>query len=261
MAPPVQHYIFGYGSLICRHSRSHTAAPAVATPVRVHGLQRVWSVRAPGFSAMGVVHQLNNASNTNNTNTTIIDDGDDNQPKCCSSTTCLGVLVPVQSDEDLARLDERELGYQREPIGLEKVHLVEFLEDHHYSDPGHAPILEAKRRQQHQQQSLNEGVGEEPNIKIWVYVPELHELPDQASPIVQSYVDTILRGCLDYSEEFAVSFLETTQGWMAQHYVDDRHKPIYPRGDPEWSKQHANRLDALLQQYRPAHFQHRRRIE
>lgn len=241
-----KHYIFGYGSLICQHSRSRTTArPVLATPVLVQGLQRVWSVRVPGFCAMGV--QLSTTTTTN--------DGNNNNAGKSShhdSTECLGVLVPIHSADDLARLDERELGYQREPIALENVHPVPFLEDHHYSDPGHAPFLEGKRQQT---------AGKEPNIQIWVYVPELHELPDADSPIVQSYVDTILRGCLDYSEEFAVSFLETTQGWKQHCYVDDRHRPIYPRGDPEWSNRHAHRLDALLQQYRPEHFQHRKRIE
>ena len=54
----IRHYIFGYGSLICTHSRALTApqnADKVATPVTVRGVERVWSKRIPGMmTAMGI---------------------------------------------------------------------------------------------------------------------------------------------------------------------------------------------------------------
>ena len=219
------HYIFGYGSLICKHSRSlTTTAPStigttttrstndLATPVLVRGLERVWSVRAPTFCAMGVRMQPH--------------------------AECLGVLLPVESREDLERLDERELGYQRMAIDRKNVVRV--------------PFLDEKTEQQN-----NIFVGnhsderEDSDICIWCYVPEEEwsSPPTAESPLVQSYIDTILRGCLDYNEEFAVSFIRKTAGWNTPHYVDDRHKPIYPRGDPDWSKKHATRLDALLREH------------
>ena len=209
-------YIFGYGSLICQHSRSLTATQefsggavvAAATPVLVRGLERVWSVRAPAFCAMGVQFRPH--------------------------AECVGVLVPVHSSDELARLDERELGYQRVLLDRNNVVRVPFLdEDEHYN-----AVFSGG--------GCSDGV-----INIWCYVQEEEwsSPPTAESPLVQSYIDTILRGCLDYNEEFAVSFIQKTAGWKTPHFVDDRHRPIYPRGDPEWSRQHASRLDDLLQKH------------
>ena len=221
-------YIFGYGSLICQHSRSLTATQSrggeavvvVATPVLVRGLERVWSVRAPAFCAMGVQFRPH--------------------------AECVGVLVPVpvHSSEELARLDERELGYQRVLLDRNNVVRVPFLlddqddNDHYYSCEKHNAVFSSG--------SCSDGV-----INIWCYVQEeeWNSPPTAESPLVQSYIDTILRGCLDYNEEFAVSFIQKTAGWKTPHYVDDRHRPIYPRGDPEWSRQHASRLDDLLHKH------------
>lgn len=43
-------------------------------------------------------------------------------------------------------------------------------------------------------------------------------------PIVQTSVDTILRGCLEISEDFAVAFLETVKGWHSEENDDDDEK-------------------------------------
>lgn len=214
------HYIFGYGSLICKHSRALTTKQSrAATPVLVKGLERVWSVRAPTFCAMGVQFR--------------------------PDAECVGVLVPVKSSDDLARLDERELGYERVAVDNDNVTRVPFLEEEHYAEDEHDIVFENKSQ-----------------IHVWVYVPEdaYSAPPSQESPLVQSYVDTIMRGCLQYNEQFVVSFLQKTAGWHTPHYVDDRSRPIYPRGDQDWSLQHASRLDDLLQTHVEDTFQNRRRI-
>jgi len=72
--------------------------------------------------------------------------------------------------------------------------------------------------------------------QIWVYVnkPDTLAPPDEQYPIVQSYVDIFISGCLDLQERVAdksVDFVEacvrTTDGW-SRHWVNDRLMPRRP---------------------------------
>lgn len=108
---------------------------------------------------------------------------------------CNGVVFIVD-DDNLARFDQREQGYRRlridwgdvQPAGLEAL-------------PDHYPL--------------------------WAYVGHHSDEPQPDRPIMQTYLDVILNGCLGYGEDFAHRFLQTTGPW--QHLVDDRHDPQYPR--------------------------------
>lgn len=103
-----------------------------------------------------------------------------------------GVLLEVD-DQALAEFDRRERGYHR---------------------------IELRPDQVASQQTLIQGV------PIWVYVKNDIEAPCHNSPIVQTYVDTVIAGCLEVSESFAAHFVEHTQGW--QHPLEnDRHQPKY----------------------------------
>ncbi|MDE1331001.1 gamma-glutamylcyclotransferase family protein [Vibrio aestuarianus] len=63
-------------------------------------------------------------------------------------------------------------------------------------------------------------------LPIWVYVKDSPQPPCEHSPIVQTYIDTVLAGCLEFSESFAHNFIENTLGW--QHPLEnDRHAPKY----------------------------------
>jgi hypothetical protein len=244
-----QNFVFGYGSLICRHSRATTVASGSAvttTPVIVSGLQVMWSCRAPyGMTALGVVIQQQQ------------------EPKSTqAAAAAIGVLVPV-TETELVAFDEREGDeYERTMVPLHDVATVPFLPiEKHYAHPHHGHFLKAKDKQQ------------DADIRIWVYVQK-EPLPAAPShPIVQTYVDTILRGCLEISEDFASTFLETVQGWHSDdndeqrnpdaatiHYVNDRYAPIYIRGDPAWSLQHAETIDRLIRTHRPVHYQHRKEL-
>lgn len=77
-----------------------------------------------------------------------------------------------------------------------------------------------------------------PNIKpggqIWIYTvqAERAHAPDQDFPIVQSYVDVFLGGCLTIGAEhglndFASECVTTTHDWSA-HWVNDRIMPRRP---------------------------------
>lgn len=271
-AAAVQHFIFGYGSLISSNSRAITVpehSQTVVTPVLVQGLERVWSKRTGiGMTAVGVQFTAK-----------------------VSDSECVGVLLPV-SDFDLQKFDQREEGYDRVLLDLEQVQPVPFLDiEEHYSDPDHEIYLEAKQEMQQKQirtvhqhpkssgMTNNKGRNEEmnPKVNIWVYVPRKRMMPTVDHPIVQTYVDTILRGCLEISEEFAAQFLSTTTGWHPDEEVhedsvvsvgdvipdqvpliNDRKNPIYRRGDPKWSLQQAETLDRLIFRHRPDLLQQRK---
>ncbi|MBY7943682.1 gamma-glutamylcyclotransferase [Vibrio fluvialis] len=103
-----------------------------------------------------------------------------------------GVLLEID-EAALAEFDRRERGYQRIALTAKQIETeAEF---------------DSER-------------------EIWVYVTEQHQPPCERSPIVQTYVDTVLAGCLEVSEAFARHFVEHTVGW--HHPLEnDRHAPKY----------------------------------
>lgn len=103
-----------------------------------------------------------------------------------------GVLLEID-ETALAEFDRRERGYQRVALSKEQIET---------------------------QHSLDK------NAVVWVYITEQFSPPCSLSPIVQTYVDTVLAGCLEISDAFAHHFVEHTLGW---HYPweNDRHAPKY----------------------------------
>jgi hypothetical protein len=72
--------------------------------------------------------------------------------------------------------------------------------------------------------------------QIWIYVnkPDTLALPDAEHPIVQSYVDIFITGCMelqarvaDPSIDFVEECVRTTDGW-SKHWVNDRPMPRRP---------------------------------
>ena len=55
------------------------------------------------------------------------------------------------------------------------------------------------------------------NIIIYTYIIKKKYLNDNKCPILQTYLDIVLQGCLEYNNKFAKMFLDTTNNW----------KPIY----------------------------------
>ena len=97
---------------------------------------------------------------------------------------------------------------------------------------------------------------------------------------MQSYVDTILRGCLDVGgDEFAKEFVRKTKGWNPKEliadskgnsvelkptgavWVDDRVDPVYSRGDQLHSLTNANQFDSLLEAFIPDSFRGRKPLQ
>lgn len=92
------------------------------------------------------------------------------------------------------------------------------------------------------------------DIHVWVYVPKNPIPPDVSHPILQSYIDIIIRGCFNtFGEPFARSFVSTTTGWCCNaatphhHYwVDDRDRPMYKRADRIYSKSNTAKIDHVI---------------
>jgi hypothetical protein len=93
--------------------------------------------------------------------------------------------------------------------------------------------------------------------QIWIYLnrPESIATASAHEPIVQSYVDIFVSGCLELEQRhqivgFAQQCLATTTEWP-MHWVNDR---IYPRR-PFIYQPKARQIDKLLSEQLPRHFQ------
>lgn len=210
----VQNFVFGYGSLICPESRkltNPTLARKQALPVLVHNVERQFTARtASGYTAMDL--RLNEDAKTT------------------------GVLLGPLTDQQLSDLDEREVGYDRLPVPLEDIEMVDFLDEEKFYNHEH-PVFLAKENK------LDGNA-----VNVWMYMHSNPTFADQSHPIAQSYVDIIIRGCLRISRDFAESFIETTDGWQSgeQHWVEDRDDPLYVRADPVYSSEHGHKIDKIL---------------
>jgi len=144
------------------------------------------------------------------------------------STTYLGVLLNRESrlnaviyevdPAELLATDQRERSYCRVPVSI----------------PDVTP--------------LEGGFFPPPGAQVWIYAnrPESVARPDSHYPIVQSYVDIFVSGCLEQEQrfglvDFARQCLSTTADW-SEHWVNDR---IYPRR-PFIFQPRARQIDDLL---------------
>ena len=94
--------------------------------------------------------------------------------------------------------------------------------------------------------------------QAWIYVnkPNTIATANRHYPIVQSYVDIFLSGCLELEQrfelkDFAKQCLATTSNWSTQ-WMNDR---IYPRR-PFIYQPKARQIDQLLKEHLPQYFQH-----
>lgn len=138
--------------------------------------------------------------------------------------TMNAVIFPLASDAELANMDAREDGYCRVAVSNKQVALLS----------GQLPTA-----------------GE-----AWIYVnqPRRIAAPSRRFPIVQSYVDIFLGGCLQIERQyqlagFAEECIASTHGW-SRHWVNDR---LYPRR-PFIHAPNAGAIDTLLQRKLPEQF-------
>jgi cation transport regulator ChaC len=98
-----------------------------------------------------------------------------------------------------------------------------------------------------------------PNQKqMWIYssAREQHQYPTKDHPIVQSYVDIFIRGCIQIEEKFKINgfaknCIKSTGQW-SKHWVNDR---IFPRR-PWLYEPYASKIDALVKEMLPELFKH-----
>lgn len=221
-------------------------------PVRINGLVRTWNCRCPsppstflGVKLIDVIKEKTRRTNF----------------------SCVGVLVEVLGHE-LDALDKREYGYLRQSVHLDRVERVDAL-----LQPREQLINPYKET------FLDNMMDPEAGTHVWVYVPD-DSFTGAATadfPILQSYLDICMRGCLDISPAFLQEFLSTTRGWhpteilelqkerkdtlesagipnelhdpwLLGSWSDDRHDPIYVRADKEYSMEYARHLDAHMEE-------------
>lgn len=133
------------------------------------------------------------------------------------SSTINGVLYAVDGD-DMAKYDSREKGYVRIEVPQDDVEAVSWRR-----------LPETGR--------------------IWVYIPvgpagepgvSLPE-PNAQFPLLESYIDVVVEGALEYGEDFARELIETTSDWSG-YWLNDRELARRPWvRDPESAK-----VDELL---------------
>ena len=92
--------------------------------------------------------------------------------------------------------------------------------------------------------------------QMWIYIPieNPHLYPTQKFPIVQSYVDTFLRGCIHIEEHFKIKnfakdCIKSTDQW-SMHWINDR---VFPRR-PSLFEPYASKIDILLKEMLPEQF-------
>ena len=99
--------------------------------------------------------------------------------------------------------------------------------------PDVLPRFDRRERRYHRviipQQAVTSLTGESlSGATIWTYLTSRPGQASDAYPLVQSYIDVILTGCLALGADFAAEFIETTQGWESA-WLNDRAQPRYAR--------------------------------
>ena len=133
------------------------------------------------------------------------------------NSNCNGVIFKV-SGQELEAFDRHEPGYQRERLDQKNITML----------GGSKSVAEGD---------------------IWFYAPTEKRFASPEFPIVQSYVDVCLNGCLEIEAtyplakeaEFAEVFLKTSTNW-SKYWVNDR---IYPRR-PSIYQPNASKIDQLI---------------
>lgn len=208
-------FIVGYGSLMEEASKQRTAPDTgLNRPVLVHGFQRAWNARGNkiGFST---TYLGVDAPKTEAERKVAGEATEDPQ--------MYAAVYQDFSAEGIAGTDARESFYCRYPVAAEKIELLDGW-------------------------TLPE------TAQVWIYAlkrGQEGDLPSERWPIVQSYVDIFMTGCLDLDARvdhsrfsqlnFAEGCIATTKGW-SPHWVNDR---LYPRRAFIYQP-NASKIDQLL---------------
>lgn len=233
-------FLFGFGSIIQTKSRAGSDPKAVdAAPCRIKaswGYVREWNFQASTaqICALGLrrVRPGEQGASIN------------------------GVLFP--GPDDMAEFDKRENGYMRVEVPRDQVELLSW----HELPPGatiscyvpYAPsVVEKYGKDPITGYPVCSGPGRPPGL-LPEEEPGLGLLPPSADyPILQTYIDVCVSGCLEHGEAFAREFIATTFLW-SPFWLNERELARRP-----WlhQKQYV-KIDALLREGVPAYFCHRK---
>lgn len=136
--------------------------------------------------------------------------------------TINGVLYPVEGN-DMAAFDAREKGYVRVEVPRNAIEAISW-------------------------QRLPE------RGRIWVYIPDVAgkepgtglRFPDAKYPLLESYVDVVVEGGLEFGEDYARELIETTRDWSTD-WLNDR--PLARR--PWVADKNYQMVDTMLSEYVP----------
>ncbi len=181
-------FIFGFGSIVNDESRKSTVPEAGdAIPIRI----------SKDFGYKRVWNFQSSSAKLTALGLVKVDNPNDR-------ITINGIIYPVQGD-DMSKFDAREEGYTRIEIP------ISYVESYNW-----------QKLPQHK-------------ISVWIYVPNGKNNvpgtdlapPDKYYPILQTYLDIVIIGCLKYGINYAVEFLYTT-GWWNKYWLNDRQVPRRP---------------------------------
>ena len=211
-------YIIGYGSLIEFSSRTRTAKDALyVRPVQVMGYVRGWFAQA---KTAGYSPTYVGA--------VLVD-----KLKARPRYPFLNGVAYFVTKAELAATDEREdAGYERVQVSSQAIKMLD-------------------------------GGGDAPEGNYWIYLNKFSpsnelegHLPSADFPIVQSYVDICINGCLEIeanfpaSKGFAEMFIHTTLFW-SDYWVNDRPMPRRPFME----RSNAYTIDGILAETIPEYFE------
>lgn len=135
-----------------------------------------------------------------------------------------GVIYQLSNPKHIQQYDVREKGYCRKELTTSKLNV-------------YSATLPAHKQ-------------------IWIYssAQKPNQTPTNDYPIVQSYVDIFIRGCLQIEEKykikhFAKDCILSTEQW-SDHWVNDR---IFPRR-PYQYEPYASKIDNLIKEMLPDKF-------
>lgn len=254
-------YIFGFGSIMntsthavwktssADKSSSSSSLPGViATISKEFGYKRQWSFRSStGFTALGVgrYDDEDAAANNNNESCRTSNRSNSSSRSQLGGSDINGVIFQVPT-EDIPDFDRREVGYTKIRVPLEYITIYNHSpsnRNNNTEDVASTTPPSTSSSTYHEQANFTFT----PNDNIWLYVP----LPghthyaDENHPLLQSYVDTVLQGCLEWGgQSMAEQFILSTGGW-SEYFLNDT-----PSSRRPWLyRKEYNTIDELLQKY------------
>eukprot|EP01051_Picozoa_sp_SAG22_P019494 SAG22_NODE_3619_length_1613_cov_1.747028_1_plen_306_part_00 len=239
--PRATNFLIGFGSIINTQSRAASdPSTADAAPCRVStrfGYVREWNFQASTaqICALGL-------------------------RRCASGergATINGVICAAP--DDMSAFDSRENGYQRVRVSPDMVELLSWQRLPPDAViwiyvPFGVEVVKKYGKSAATGLPLCSGPDPPPGLDERAEAAGLGLRPPSAThPILQSYVDVCLSGCLEHGEAFAREFIETTFLWSS-YFLNERELARRP-----WV--HESRyvqIDKLLEASIPQYFAHRR---